>query len=114
MTDEVVAEGKEQIGGARWPCDRGGHAESIEDLGGGSRVFGVNLAQEAQHIAEPGVGGVLTHPGVKASEGGMVRDLRGEKGDPDEPPHHEVRRQEPLSIAVGTRLGPDADDLGAY
>src|SRR5262249_41901839 len=49
-----------------------GPGKRNNDLGRAGGVFGIDLIEEGEHIAEEGVGGVAGEPSVKASESGIL------------------------------------------
>ena len=103
---------EQQAGPARWSGAAGdGHGEGVDDLRRGGGIFGIDLIEEGEHIAEQGVGVMDGQPGVEAIEGGMVG--RGtEERQADEPADEQVGGELPFELGVGTGVGPGADDLG--
>ena len=63
-----------------------GYGEGVHDLGGGGRIFGVDLIEEGEHIAEESIGVMDRQPGVEAVEGRMVGRWADE-GQADIPAH---------------------------
>jgi hypothetical protein len=69
------------------------------------------LVKEAHNITEEGIGVMLSKPGMETVQGGMVRSGTEER-QADEPAHEQIAGEMPFELAVGTGVGPGADEFG--